>query len=127
MQERERHTSCPPPTADGPARERENSNSGRILTLRSGKSRTSTPLLSEKDARAVCRNAQDLLKYHERFVEELRDAIGVTSFRVAFIQGSENDAQRAEEVVAEEVERAVELVAAKFVDEVRAHDFPCPA
>ena len=99
-----------------------------MLTLRHGKSRTFGPLLSEKEARAICRNAQDLLRQHERFVGELRDAVSVTSFRIAFEQGSPSQGrtQRADEVAAEEVERAIELVAAKFVEEVRlgSHDFP---
>ncbi|PIL37440.1 hypothetical protein GSI_01134 [Ganoderma sinense ZZ0214-1] len=120
VQERERHTSCPPTTLDGSSRERERDASGsnRMLTLRHGKSRTFGPLLSEKEARAIYRNAQDLLRQHERFVGELRDAVSVTSFRIAFEQGnhSQGRTQRAEEV-AEEVERAIELVAAKFVEE----------
>ncbi|KAI1796073.1 hypothetical protein LXA43DRAFT_1071516 [Ganoderma leucocontextum] len=116
LQERERHTSCPPATADGVSREREREGS-RILTLRHGKSRTFGPLLSERETRVICRNAQDLLGQHERFVSELRDAVSVTSFRVAFEQGSQGRTQRADEIAAEEVERAIELVAAKFVDE----------
>ncbi|EJF62299.1 hypothetical protein DICSQDRAFT_180170 [Dichomitus squalens LYAD-421 SS1] len=122
VQERERHTSCPHPTADAAARERDKDSSSRLLTLRPGKSRSFAPLMPEKDARAVCRNAQDLLKYHERLVEELRDTVSVTTFRVAFAQGGESGEQRAEDVVAaeEEVERAIELVAAKFVDEASA-------
>lgn len=126
LQERERHASCPPPTSDGVSREREREGSNRILTLRHGKSRTFGPLLSEKEARAICRNAQDLLRQHERFVGELRDAVSVTSFRAAFEQDSQGRTQRVDELAMEEVERAIELVAAKFVDEVRSHDIPFP-
>lgn len=124
LQERERHTSCPPPPSDNSSREREREGPNRILTLRHGKSRAFGPLLVEKEAQAICRNAQDLLRHHERFVGELRDAVSVTSFRVAFEEGSggqgSSRTQRADEVATEEVERAIELVAARFVKEVRS-------
>ncbi|KAI0722350.1 hypothetical protein C8T65DRAFT_629037 [Cerioporus squamosus] len=80
------------------------------------------PILIEREVRAVCRNAQELLKFHERFVAELRDAVDVVGFRGAFVQsGEESPGYRSgEDIVTERVERAVEVVASKFVNEARS-------
>ncbi len=71
----------------------------------------------------MCRNAQELLKFHERFVAELRDAVDAVGFRGAFAQtGEESPEYRSgEDSVTERVERAVEVVAAKLVNEVSTH------
>ena len=80
-------------------------------------------MLIEREVRAVCRNAQELLRFHERFVGELRDAVDVLGFRGAFAQSGQESPQyrSGDDGVTERVERAVEVVAAKFVNEVSTH------
>ena len=80
----------------------------------------------ERDVRAVCQNAQELLRFHERFVGELRDAVDVLGFGGAFAQSGQESPQyrSGDEGVTERVERAVEVVAAKLVDKVSTHTHP---
>ncbi|TFK90851.1 Dbl homology domain-containing protein [Polyporus arcularius HHB13444] len=101
-------------------RHREREDSDRVSpSPKSVKSRSPGPMLIEREVRAVCRNAQELLKFHERFVAELRDAVDAVGFRGAFAQtGEESPEYRSgEDSVTERVERAVEVVAAKLVNE----------
>ncbi|KAH9899529.1 hypothetical protein C8Q73DRAFT_639643, partial [Cubamyces lactineus] len=95
----------------------------------------SAPVLAEKEVRAVCRNARELLRFHERFVGELRAAVGLVGFGMVFGgdgadgaggAGGEDEAWMrdmhgpGEGVVADLVEHAVEVVANKFVNEAAA-------
>ncbi|KAI0774588.1 hypothetical protein C8Q74DRAFT_1199734 [Fomes fomentarius] len=117
--ERERQPSVTSNPAVSKERDRDKENSDRVLPLKSGKSRSPGPVLIEREVRAVCRNAQELLKFHERFVHELRDAVGVCGFGGALAQTGEEPSEyrSGEEYVTERVERAVEIVAAKFANE----------
>ena len=118
------HERRPSGTSDSGAKERERDkeNLDRILPLKLGKSRSPAPVLIEREVRAVCRNAQDLLNFHERFVGELREAVGLMGFSPAFSHPGEEVTALGcgEETVMETVEQAVEVVAAKFVNEVCA-------
>ena len=49
-------------------------------------------LLTEKDMRTLCRNAEELLLFHERFVEELKAAVGDLGFSSVF-SPNEGDAE----------------------------------
>ncbi|RPD66850.1 hypothetical protein L226DRAFT_565633 [Lentinus tigrinus ALCF2SS1-7] len=116
-QDRERQPSGASSTSRERQRDREDSD--RIPTPKSSKSRSHGPMLIEREVRAVCRNAQELLKFHERFVGELRKAVDVSGVQGAFPQsGQELPEYRSGEVfVTERVEHALEVVAAKFVNE----------
>ncbi|KAI0329540.1 hypothetical protein GY45DRAFT_1252653, partial [Cubamyces sp. BRFM 1775] len=87
----------------------------------------SAPVLAEKEVRAVCRNARELLSFHERFVGELRAAVGLVGFGMVLGGGDGEDEAwmrdmhgDGEGVVADLVEHAVEVVANKFVNEAAA-------
>ncbi|KAI0751110.1 hypothetical protein C8Q80DRAFT_1268399 [Daedaleopsis nitida] len=103
-------------------RERDKENLDRLLPLKTGK--TSGPVLIEREVRAVCRNAQELLNFHERFVCELRDAVAVLGFQAVFAQPVEEypEQRGSEESMTERLERAVAVVAAKFVNEAASFD-----
>lgn len=68
------------------------------------------------------RNARELLAFHERFVHELRAAVGLIGFGMLFT-GDEGWLQEihgdGEGVIADLVEHAVEVVTTKFTNEVR--------
>ncbi|KAH9948767.1 hypothetical protein B0H21DRAFT_689481 [Amylocystis lapponica] len=77
-------------------------------------------LLAEKDVREVCRNADELLRFHERFVEELREVVSPTGFGAAFVPGRREeaaDAEDAEVMATERIDEAVGAVAEKFVSQ----------
>ncbi|KAI0677227.1 hypothetical protein C8Q78DRAFT_1088207 [Trametes maxima] len=114
-------------------REREKENLERIQPPRAGKSSRGTGLvLSEKEVRAVYRNAQELLRFHERFVGELRAAVGLVGYGM-MLSGDEDWIEEmrgeGEGVIADLVEHAVEVVATKFVNEAaafRIYEVFCP-
>ncbi|KAI0371547.1 hypothetical protein BV20DRAFT_941647 [Pilatotrama ljubarskyi] len=102
-------------------REKENLERTQPQPYRTGKTSRPPPcILAEKEVRAVCRNAQELLSFHERFVGELRAAVGLVGFGMVF-SGDEGWMQEmrgdGEGVIADLIEHAVEVVATKFVDE----------
>lgn len=75
----------------------------------------------EREVRTVCRNAQELLDFHERFLDALRSAVNATGFQEAFSpDGEEGSSRGAGEEVMEEVEHAIEVVVERFLREVRA-------
>ncbi|KAI9000707.1 hypothetical protein BD414DRAFT_10781 [Trametes punicea] len=107
-------------------RERDKENLERAQAFRPGRSsrQPAGPVLAEKDVRAVCRNAQELLRFHERFVGELRAAVGLVGFGMvlggeeSWIRGVRGEGEGEDEGVgAELIEHAVEVVATKFVSE----------
>lgn len=104
-------------------RDHEKENLERIQPLKSSKSsRQQTSALTEREVRAVYRNARELLAFHERFVHELRAAVGLIGFGMLFT-GDEEWLQEmhgdGEGVIADLVEHAVEVVTTKFTNEVR--------
>ncbi|OSD04518.1 hypothetical protein PYCCODRAFT_1465988 [Trametes coccinea BRFM310] len=110
-------------------RERDKENLERVAppySVRPGKStRAPGPVLTEKDVRAVYRNARELLRFHERFVGELRAAVGLVGFGMVRNGGGDEGWLRemrgdGEVVVSDLVEHAVEVVATKFVNEAAA-------
>lgn len=103
--------------------EYEKENLERIQPLKPSKSsRQQTSALTEREVRAVYRNARELLAFHERFVHELRAAVGLIGFGMLFT-GDEGWLQEihgdGEGVIADLVEHAVEVVTTKFTNEVR--------
>lgn len=104
-------------------RDHEKENLERIQPLKPSKSsRQQTSALTEREVRAVYRNARELLAFHERFVHELRAAVGLIGFGMLFT-GDEEWLQEMhgdeEGVIADLVEHAVEVVTTKFTNEVR--------
>lgn len=104
-------------------RDHEKENLERIQPLKPSKSsRQPTSALTEREVRAVYRNARELLAFHERFVHELRAAVGLIGFGMLFT-GDEEWLQEmhgdGEGVIADLVEHAVEVVTMKFTNEVR--------
>lgn len=104
-------------------RDHEKENLERIQPLKPSKSsRQQTSALTEREVRAVYRNARELLAFHERFVHELRSAVGLIGFGMLFT-GDEEWLQEmhgdGEGVIADLVEHAVEVVTTKFTNEVR--------
>ncbi|KAI0355376.1 hypothetical protein OH77DRAFT_1540300 [Trametes cingulata] len=114
--ERTRQSSGASTSTESAARERD-----RERERERKSSRQHPCVLAEKEVRAVCRNARELLSFHERFVGELRAAVGLVGFGMVFSGDGEAWMQEmrgeGEGVVAELVERAVEVVATKFVNE----------
>ncbi|KAI0650416.1 hypothetical protein C8Q79DRAFT_900850 [Trametes meyenii] len=114
-------------------REREKENLERIQPPKAGKSSRSAALvLTEKEVRTVYRNAQELLGFHERFVGELRAAVGLVGYGL-MLDGDEDWIEEmrgeGEGVIADLVEHAVEVVATKFVNEAaafRIYEVFCP-
>ncbi|KAI9064856.1 Dbl homology domain-containing protein [Trametes sanguinea] len=110
-------------------REKDKENLERVVPPYSGRpgksARTPGPVLTEKDVRAVYRNAQELLRFHERFVGELRAAVGLVGFGMVLNGNGDEGWLRemhgdGEMVVSDLVEHAVEVVATKFVNEAAA-------
>ncbi|KAI0776133.1 hypothetical protein BD413DRAFT_602617 [Trametes elegans] len=102
-------------------REREKENLERAPPPKPSKSsRQVGPVMGEKEVRAVYRNAHELLQFHERFVGELRAAVGPVGFGMMF-SGDEawlkDMSGEGEGLIADLVEHAVEVVATKFVNE----------
>ncbi|KAH9943158.1 uncharacterized protein BXZ73DRAFT_40700 [Epithele typhae] len=77
------------------------------------------PVLIEREVRTVCRNAHELLDFHERFVDELREAVAAVGLRELLTPNGDEWTNKlpSDDPDVEEMERAVEVVAAKFVHE----------
>lgn len=87
------------------------------------------PIFAEKDVRAVCRNANELLRFHDQFVRELREAVDDYGLARAFVLPEHGEEERtkpvegAEPVVLERIDEAVSVVAEKFINQVRLCGF----
>ena len=111
-------------SSDSSSRE-EKENLSRIFPLKTAQI-SPGPIMIEREVRTVCRNAQELLEFHERFVDELRTAVSSAGFQEDLSpEGDGWSRKGGEEAVIEEIEHAIEVVAEKFVHEVsvRVH-FP---
>ena len=101
-------------------REPEKESRGGIFPPKAGQA--AGPVMIEREVRAVCRNAQELLDFHERFLDELRAAVNATGFEEAFSPAGVGWPGKGggEELVMEEIEQAIGDVVEKFVREVSA-------
>ncbi|KAF9813567.1 hypothetical protein IEO21_05499 [Rhodonia placenta] len=81
------------------------------------------PLLAEKDVRAVSRNADELLRFHDRFVRELRETVGDYGLSRAFVTDLSDEGKSspnvddAEPVGLDRIDEAVSIVAEKFISQ----------
>ena len=99
-------------------REPEKESRGGIFPPKAGQA--AGPVMIEREVRAVCRNAQELLDFHERFVDALRCAVSATGFQDALSPTGEGWLGKGggDEMVTGEIERAIAMVVEKFVHEV---------
>ncbi|KAH9927267.1 uncharacterized protein B0H18DRAFT_1003792 [Fomitopsis serialis] len=80
------------------------------------------PILADKDVSAICRNAQELLAFHDRFVCELRDAMVGFGLSRAFEMGERKEEvalkpDGSEAAALPTIDQAVAIVAEAFVTE----------
>ncbi|TFY55088.1 hypothetical protein EVJ58_g8470 [Rhodofomes roseus] len=83
---------------------------------------TRRPILAERGVSAICRNAQELLAFHGRFVSELREALVGFGLSRAFEMGERKEEvamklDGSEAAVLPTIDQAVAIVAEKFVTE----------
>ncbi|KZT06439.1 Dbl homology domain-containing protein [Laetiporus sulphureus 93-53] len=76
-------------------------------------------ILADKDVRTVCRNAKELLRFHDAFVRELQDAVGVYGLGQAFVLDDQEKARMGglDGLTVEGVDEVVAVVAEKFVSQ----------
>ncbi|KZT70358.1 hypothetical protein DAEQUDRAFT_725646 [Daedalea quercina L-15889] len=84
---------------------------------------TRRPILAEKEVAAICRNAQELLDFHDNFVGHLRDAMVGFGLARAFEMGERKEEvamklDGSEAAALPTIDQAVAIVAEKFVSEV---------
>lgn len=81
------------------------------------------PILGEKDVAAICRNAQGLLAFHDRFVSDLQEATVGLGLGRAFEMGERREETNvkfdgSEASALPTIDQAVAVVAERFVAEV---------
>lgn len=105
--------------ASGPAQPRSQPNHARKPAHLPAR----RPILGAKDVAAICRNAQELLAFHDRFVSDLREATAGFGLGRAFEMGERREETNvkfdgSEAAALPTVDQAVAVVAEKFVAEV---------
>ena len=105
--------------ASGPAQPRSQPNHARKPAHLPAR----RPILGAKDVAAICRNAQELLAFHDRFVSDLREATVGFGLGRAFEMGEQREetnvkSDGSEAAALPTIDQAVAVVAEKFVAEV---------
>ena len=74
------------------------------------------PIFTEEDIRLLCRNSNEILAFHERFVDELKEALAPLGSKFRF--DSEDEYAYVDMPRHDTLELAIQIIVSMFVDRV---------